>query len=145
MTTPTGAAIITYFADKFCTMPQCIIHQVGLGMGTRDFESAPNMIRAMLCDFTCDDNCTVQNNTEKLVELRANIDDMTPELSFVTPLEEAIITSKEKGTTLWISVLDGFAPSEDDIKTLERYSLSLEKAADFEFDRYRCEFYRVGH
>ena len=72
------------------------------------------------------------------------LDKNSPELEFVTPLEEAIITSKENGATLWISVLDGFEPSEDDGKTLEKYGLTLHKAADFQFDRYKCEFYKVA-
>ena len=71
------------------------------------------------------------------------LDRDTPELTFTTPLEEALILSEEEGTTLWISVLDGYSPSEDDSETLERYGASLEKMADFEFDRYKCEFYKV--
>ena len=73
------------------------------------------------------------------------LDEQTPELTFVTPLEEAIMTSEEKNVTLWITVLDGYSPSEDDMKTMERYGVSLEKAADFEFDRYKCEMYKVVH
>ena len=71
------------------------------------------------------------------------LDKDTPELTFTTPLEEALILSEEEGTTLWISVLDGYSPSEDDSETLGRYGASLEKMADFEFDRYKCEFYKV--
>ena len=73
------------------------------------------------------------------------LDKETPELEFVTPLEEAILISSERGVTLWISVLEGSSPSEDDMKTLEKYGLSLTKEADFEFDRYRCEMYKVVH
>lgn len=65
------------------------------------------------------------------------------ELTFMTPLEEAVIMSQKNGTTLWISVLDGFEPSEDDLLTLDRYGLGMEKEAEFEFDRYRCDFYKV--
>ncbi len=72
------------------------------------------------------------------------LDKDSAELTFVTPLEEAIRRAKENNTTLWISVLDGFEPSEDDEKTLEKYGLKLQKEADFEFDRYRCVLYKVA-
>ena len=72
------------------------------------------------------------------------LDKETPELEFVTPLEEAILISNERGSVLWISVLDGYEPSEDDMKTLEKYGLSLTKEADFEFDRYRCEMFKAA-
>ncbi len=72
------------------------------------------------------------------------LDKETPELEFVTPLEEAILISNERGSVLWISVLDGYEPSEDDMKTLEKYGLSLTKEADFEFDRYRCEMFTAA-
>ena len=71
------------------------------------------------------------------------LDSKTCELTFVTPLEEAIITAEDTGVTLWISVLDGYSPSEDDVRTLEKYGLKMKKEADFEFDRYKCEMYRV--
>ncbi len=72
------------------------------------------------------------------------LDKETPELTFVTPLEEAVIISLKNKTGLWISVLDGYQMSEDDRETLEKYGLSMNKRADFEFDRYRCEFYKVA-
>ena len=72
------------------------------------------------------------------------LDKETPELEFVTPLEEAVLISQERGVTLWVSVLDGYEPSEDDLKTLEKYGLSLEKEANFEFDRYRCEMFKAA-
>ena len=71
------------------------------------------------------------------------LDDATNELTFVYPIEEAIKASKERGTTLWISVLDGFSPSDEQQGALDARGLELQKAADFEFDRYRCGFYRV--
>ena len=73
------------------------------------------------------------------------LDKETPELTFVYPLEEAVRKSEEGGHTLWISVLDGFEPSEDDRKILDENGLVLEKEADFEFDRYKCGFYKVTH
>ena len=68
--TPTGAALAGAFADEFGSMPLMNISQIGYGMGTKDF-SQTNCVRAM------------QGESEKkdgrVVELAANIDDMTGE------------------------------------------------------------------
>ncbi len=71
------------------------------------------------------------------------LDKETPELTFVYPLETAIEESEARGSTLWISVLDGFEPSDEDIAILNDHGVSMVKKADFEFDRYRCEMYKV--
>ena len=71
------------------------------------------------------------------------LDKDTHDLTFVTPLETAVERSQEAGTTLWVSVLEGFAPADDDMKVLRDHGLTLKKEADFEFDRYRCEMYKV--
>ncbi len=71
------------------------------------------------------------------------LDAQTPELSFVYPLEEAIKESEEKGTSLWISVLEGSEPSREDMEIFDKYGITLEKKADFSFDRYRCEMYKA--
>ena len=70
------------------------------------------------------------------------LDKETPELTFVYPLERAIEESEARGTVLWITVLDGYSPSGEDMDTLRRHGLSMVKSADFEFDRYKCEMYR---
>lgn len=35
--TPTGAAILKHFAEKFCSLPPMVTDRIGYGMGTRDF------------------------------------------------------------------------------------------------------------
>ena len=71
------------------------------------------------------------------------VDDDTCELEFVYPLEEALRVSKERKTTLWIAVMEGSGPSEDDEEILQREGIVLSKEADFEFDRYKCEMYKA--
>ena len=44
--TPTGAALLKYFAEKFEMMPMMAVDKIGYGMGTKDFERA-NCIRVM--------------------------------------------------------------------------------------------------
>lgn len=69
--TPTGAALIKTFAQSFGKRPIMNIEKVGIGMGKKDFERA-NCVRAFLgnSDKAFDD---------QVVELEANIDDMSAE------------------------------------------------------------------
>ncbi|MCR5672216.1 MAG: glycosyltransferase family 39 protein [Lachnospiraceae bacterium] len=71
------------------------------------------------------------------------LDEGTNELTFVYPIDEAIRVSKERGTTLWISVLEGFSPTGQQEEVLRGQGLTLQKVADFDFDRYKCSFFKV--
>lgn len=74
--TPTGAALLKYFATKFGDMPVMKTKAIGYGMGKKDFEMA-NCVRAMLGE-TADD-------VSRVSELCCNIDDMTAEeIGFAT-------------------------------------------------------------
>lgn len=68
--TPTGAALLTHFADGFGAMPAMTLKGVGYGMGTKDFPWA-NCVRALLGE--------TQETPDSAVELRCNLDDMTGE------------------------------------------------------------------
>ena len=46
--TPTGAAILAEFSQKFGLMPAMAISQVGYGVGSRHLASRPNVLRAVL-------------------------------------------------------------------------------------------------
>lgn len=68
--TPTGAAILKYFASRFGEMPVMKVEAIGYGMGKKDFDRA-NCVRAMLGDGG--------NLCETVTELSCNVDDMTAE------------------------------------------------------------------
>lgn len=68
--TPTGAALAGTFADEFGHVPLMNISKIGYGMGKKDFSQA-NCVRAMLGESEKKDG--------RVVELAANIDDMTGE------------------------------------------------------------------
>jgi uncharacterized protein (TIGR00299 family) protein len=70
--TPTGAAILMHFAHSFGPMPPIAPIGVGYGMGKKDF-ARPNCVRAFLYEMEAGDGL------EEVVEITANIDDMTPE------------------------------------------------------------------
>ena len=68
--TPTGAALIKYFADEFGPMPVMRTSAIGYGMGKKDFPQA-NCVRAMLGE--------TGGGTDEILELSCNLDDMTGE------------------------------------------------------------------
>lgn len=67
--TPTGAALLKYFVTEFNKMPVMNVQKIGYGCGKKDFHIA-NCVRAMLGEI---------NQTDNVLELSFNIDDMTAE------------------------------------------------------------------
>ena len=66
--TPTGAAILKYFADEFTENPSLgKVIKIGIGTGTKELQQA-NIIRAFMFDAG-----------ESITELSCNIDDITGE------------------------------------------------------------------
>ena len=68
--TPTGAALLKYFADSFGTRPVMAIEKTGYGMGKKDFAKA-NMLRTFIGE--------ADDQSDKVVEMKFNVDDMTGE------------------------------------------------------------------
>ncbi len=68
--TPTGAALLKYFADRFGSMPVMTVNNIGYGMGKKDFEAA-NCVRALLGE--------TGGRQDFVLELSCNVDDMTGE------------------------------------------------------------------
>ena len=76
--TPTGAALVKYFAFDFGPQPVMSVDQIGYGMGKKDFPQA-NCVRALLG--------TAKDEADVVVELSCNVDDMTPEeIGFATEM-----------------------------------------------------------
>ncbi len=74
--TPTGAALVKYFASSFGNQPVMSISKIGYGMGKKDFPQA-NTVRVMLGEDT--------DMMDSVTELICNLDDMTPEeIGFAT-------------------------------------------------------------
>lgn len=85
--TPTGAALLTYFADAYGTAPEMVTENIGYGMGRKEFPAA-NCVRSCMgeaAEQTLID--TAKNGKAKgacgtgdtIAELDCNLDDMTPE------------------------------------------------------------------
>jgi len=72
--TPTGAALLRRFVTRFGPMPVMRAEAIGCGMGTKDFPVA-NCLRAFLGESGAQD----ADNTDEMLELSTNVDDMTAE------------------------------------------------------------------
>lgn len=68
--TPTGAALLKHFVTAFSDLPVMQVEAIGYGCGKKDFPAA-NCVRALLG--------STQVQTEDVVELSCNLDDMTAE------------------------------------------------------------------
>ena len=68
--TPTGAALISHYVNRFGPMPTLCVQRCGYGLGSRDFPAA-NALRALLGESG--------EGREQVLELKCNLDDMTGE------------------------------------------------------------------
>jgi len=73
LTTPTGAAFIGHFAEKFGSLPSMEMLSTGYGAGTHEIKNIPNLLRVVhgKTDESSD------HQSMKVIE--TNIDDMNPE------------------------------------------------------------------
>ena len=72
--TPTGAALVAEFQSSVGTLPLIRPIKTGYGLGSRDLPERANVLRAILGEKI------VSPSPERLIEVQATIDDMTPEL-----------------------------------------------------------------
>ena len=72
LTTPTGAALIKYYASEFGQRPEMKVSGIGYGIGHKKFSRA-NILRAFYGESEEGDY------KDTITELNINIDDMTPE------------------------------------------------------------------
>jgi uncharacterized protein (TIGR00299 family) protein len=72
-TTPTGAAILAAWTEEAAAVPEITIDRIGYGAGTRRWEDAPNVVRALLGRQPAPDR-------EAAWVLETNLDDLSPQL-----------------------------------------------------------------
>ena len=70
--TPTGAALLKYYADEFSYQPLMNVIKCGYGTGNKNFESA-NVVKAVLGEVTD------ELISENVIEINCNVDDMSAE------------------------------------------------------------------
>lgn len=84
LVTPTGAALIAQVACGYGPMPAMVIEAVGYGSGTKELPGRANVLRVFIGE-----SAKSLPQTECIVVIEANVDDMNPEL--LPPLIEDLI------------------------------------------------------
>jgi pyridinium-3,5-bisthiocarboxylic acid mononucleotide nickel chelatase len=74
LVTPTGALLITGYANAFGPIPAMKVDRIGYGAGARDFPHSPNVLRVLLGELES------TAPTQSVVVIEAEIDDMNPQI-----------------------------------------------------------------
>jgi len=74
MVTPTGALLVTAYAQEFGPLPAMRLARIGYGAGDRDPAGRANVLRAMLGD------ADAQTTVERVLVAECEIDDMNPQI-----------------------------------------------------------------
>jgi len=77
LVTPTGAALLAEFAEKFGPMAGLVPTRIGYGLGTRDNKTRPNVLRAVLCETVSQ---THDWEIDTVAVLQTNLDDINAEI-----------------------------------------------------------------
>ena len=77
LTTPTGALLVTGFAEAFGPLPPMRVGAIGYGAGRRDFPDRPNVLRILVGEAEAG---TAAPARERVTLLTFEIDDMNPQI-----------------------------------------------------------------
>jgi uncharacterized protein (TIGR00299 family) protein len=82
LVTPTGAALLAEFVESFGPMTGLVARKVGYGLGTRDNQTRPNVLRAVLGEVQGSESKaqSLDWETDRVAVLETNIDDLNPEV-----------------------------------------------------------------
>ncbi|MEI8312703.1 MAG: nickel pincer cofactor biosynthesis protein LarC [Verrucomicrobiota bacterium] len=75
--TPTGAALLAEFCERYGPMSEMRIERTGYGLGTRETPPRPNVLRAVLGETGDPESA----ETDEISQIETNLDDITPELA----------------------------------------------------------------
>ena len=74
LTTPTGALLVTGFAESYGLLPELRVEAIGYGAGDKDFPEQPNLLRMLIGESAA------VRALETIVSIECEIDDMNPQL-----------------------------------------------------------------
>ena len=75
--TPTGALVLTDYAESYGSMPPMRVSQSGYGAGARDFPDHPNLLRVLVGE---EEDEAAASQLQRIVVLECEIDDMNPQI-----------------------------------------------------------------
>jgi uncharacterized protein (TIGR00299 family) protein len=78
LVTPTGAALLAEFVEKFGPMQDLAAKRIGIGIGSRENKTRPNVVRAILGEVGA--SSTHDWETDTIAVLETNLDDTSPEI-----------------------------------------------------------------
>ena len=76
LTTPTGMALVTTLTQTFGQLPSVVPSAIGYGAGTANPHDWPNVLRVFLSSH----QSTNSLETDQIIQLETNIDDMNPQI-----------------------------------------------------------------
>ena len=85
LVTPTGAALLAEFVETFGAMENLVAEKIGFGLGTRDNQTRPNVLRAVLGTQSKAQSSKIKVaaldwETDRVAVLETNLDDCTGEI-----------------------------------------------------------------
>src|SRR6185503_6383154 len=91
LVTPTGAALLAEFAESFAPMTGLVAQKIGFGLGTRDHQTRPNVLRAVLGEVSAPPDpargksrpaspASPDWDTDTIAVLETNLDDINAEI-----------------------------------------------------------------
>jgi uncharacterized protein (TIGR00299 family) protein len=89
LVTPTGAALLAELAETFGPMRNLVAEKIGFGLGTRDNQTRPNVLRAVLGESSVEGRSSVKSTAEdkghdweidRVTVLETNLDDINAEI-----------------------------------------------------------------
>ena len=90
LVTPTGAALLAEFVESFGVMENLVAEKIGFGLGTRDNQTRPNVLRAVLgaqskiqspkSKAAGAGSSALDWETDRVVVLETNLDDISGEI-----------------------------------------------------------------
>lgn len=75
--TPTGAALLAEFCERYGPLNEMRIERTGYGLGSRDTPPRPNVLRAILGETGKPEGA----ETDAISQIETNLDDTTPEIA----------------------------------------------------------------
>jgi pyridinium-3,5-bisthiocarboxylic acid mononucleotide nickel chelatase len=76
LVTPTGALLVSGYAQEYGPVPSMRVRKIGYGAGTRDFKDTPNVLRVVLGDS----DAVTSPQAHTVVVMECEIDDMNPQI-----------------------------------------------------------------
>jgi hypothetical protein len=74
LTTPTGALLVSAYAESYGPVPAMKVRKIGYGAGSKDFKGTPNVLRVVIGEA---DSAAPSHS---VVVIEAEIDDMNPQI-----------------------------------------------------------------